>query len=539
METDAKTIIEGLDIAMKQVGAEEGVIFLKAHYTKAIDALKKQIVRRKNVRLFMSESYYPAGDEQQIIYEVTRRTVPPGGLPKDVGCVVSNVSTLADISRAIQGIPVTERYITVAGAVKNPRTLRVPIGASMDTLPELAGGAAEKDCVYIVGGPCMGEVTETLDRPVTKTTGGLIVLPREHPLLRRKNAAIRYKAMLSVCCQCSMCTQMCPRNALGLGTSPHKAMRSLMYGADLIGDVNSILTCCDCGICTYFACNFELNPAQVMKSLKKEMTSKGLKPNVSSATETDFYIDSKRLSASRLTARLGLGAYDVSAPLEAQIQQYSQVRLPLRMHIGAVCKPLVTQGDRRYRRIYRDKGIEMAAIGTVEILSIPKGILAGDAMLKSASVRLVYAGTVCAGKYVVVVSGGVAEVNASVLCGITAAGTGLIDSLVIPKVDEQVLRAASACGEVGNVAAIGVMELFSVCSCIAAADAAVKAAKVTLIEMRLGRGLGGKSFMLLTGDVSAVRAAVDAARACPQANGMISDCTVLPKPHPDLVTALL
>ena len=181
----------------------------------------------------------------------------------------------------------------------------------------------------------------------------------------------------------------------------------------------------------------------------------------------------------------------------------------------------------------------MAAIGTVEIFSIPKGVRAGDAMLKAAGVRLVYAGTVCPGKYVVVVAGEVAAVNASVESGIEEAGAGLIDSLVIPHVSEQVLRAATAAGDVGEVEAVGVLEFFSVCSCVAASDAAVKAANVRLIEVRLGRGLGGKSFAVLTGDVSAVKAAVDAARECPQADGMFSDCAVLPSPHPDLITALL
>jgi len=160
-------------------------------------------------------------------------------------------------------------------------------------------------------------------------------------------------------------------------------------------------------------------------------------------------------------------------------------------------------------------------------------------MLKASDVKLVYAGTVCAGKYVVVVSGGVAAVKASVESGVIEAGISLIDSLVIPNVSEQVLSAAAAAGEIGEIEAVGVIELFSVCSCIAAADAAVKTAAVKLIEVRLGRGLGGKSFAVLTGDVSAVKAAVDAARACPQADGMLSDCTVLASPHKNLIMALL
>ena len=181
----------------------------------------------------------------------------------------------------------------------------------------------------------------------------------------------------------------------------------------------------------------------------------------------------------------------------------------------------------------------MSAIGAVEIQSIPKGILAGDAMLKTAEVRLIYAGTVCAGKYVVVVSGEVAAVKAGVENGIAVGETFLIDSLVIPNVNEQVLRAASACGDVGEVDAVGVMELFSVCSCIAAADAAAKAARVTLIELRLGRGLGGKSFLIMTGDVAAVQAAIDAARKSPLVSGMVSDCVCIPAPHQDLIASLM
>ena len=181
----------------------------------------------------------------------------------------------------------------------------------------------------------------------------------------------------------------------------------------------------------------------------------------------------------------------------------------------------------------------MNAIGAVEIYSIPKGVLSGDAMLKASNVELLYAGTVCAGKYVVVISGNVADVEASVSAASTVADVSLIDSLVIPNIDSQVLEAIAACSDIGEVDAVGVLEFFSVCSCIAGSDVAVKAAKVKLIEVRLGRGLGGKSFAILTGDVSSVNAAVNAARSCPHADGMFSDCTVIPSPHPELITALL
>ena len=351
MEIKAKEIIEGLTIAMGQVGAREGIIFLKEHYHKAIAALKKEIGRNKKIRLHLCKSFYPAGDEQQTIYEVTRRVVPPGGLPKDVGCVVSNVSTLADISGAAADIPVTERYITIAGAVKTPKTVLAPLGTPMTHLLERSNGLAENlsenDCAYIIGGPCMGELADCLSgKVVTKTTGGLIVLPKSHPLCMKKSADVRLKTMLSVCCQCSMCTQMCPRNALGLGTAPHLAMRSILSGKDLFGKTNSILTCCDCGVCTYKACNFGLNPALIMSRMKQEMLKNGLKPNQSDAHSADPHIDYKRLSTDRLIARLGVNKYDVPSPIDTQIIEASIVKIPLKMHIGAKSLPAVHKGDK-------------------------------------------------------------------------------------------------------------------------------------------------------------------------------------------------
>jgi len=105
--------------------------------------------------------------------------------------------------------------------VKNPVTLRVPVGISLQELMDAAGGPT-CDCKYIIGGPCMGRVVDTLDIPVTKTTGGLLAIPKDHPLLERKSPKLNLQLIMSVCCQCSMCTQMCPRNALGLNVQPHK-----------------------------------------------------------------------------------------------------------------------------------------------------------------------------------------------------------------------------------------------------------------------------------------------------------------------------
>lgn len=178
------------------------------------------------------------------------------------------------------------------------------------------------------------------------------------------------------------------------------------------------------------------------------------------------------------------------------------------------------------------------ALGMVETNSIPKGIEAGDAMLKAAEVTLSAAQTACAGKYIVIVSGDVAAVKASVEAGRETAGETLVDTMMIPNVDAQVLRAISACTQPGEAGALGIIETFSLSSALLCADCAVKAADIGLVEIRLGRGLGGKSFITLTGGVAAVEHAVASAAALEDTKGMVARTVVIPSPHPDILRAV-
>ncbi|MDO4542910.1 MAG: BMC domain-containing protein [Clostridia bacterium] len=181
----------------------------------------------------------------------------------------------------------------------------------------------------------------------------------------------------------------------------------------------------------------------------------------------------------------------------------------------------------------------MYALGMVETISIPVGIEAGDAMLKSAEVNLTTAQVICAGKYIVCVNGDVAAVRHSVEAGRETAADCLVDSFVIPNVHEKVIVAMSAATPIENVAAIGIIETFSLSAAVQSADTAVKAAEIELIEVRLGRGMGGKSFVLLTGEVAAVRSAVSAVENNEEVMGMLARSVVIPSPHPDLIQALM
>jgi len=181
----------------------------------------------------------------------------------------------------------------------------------------------------------------------------------------------------------------------------------------------------------------------------------------------------------------------------------------------------------------------MDAMGLLELNSVAVGVTAGDSMLKAANTKLIAAQPVCPGKFIVMVRGEVAAVKSAVLAGEESAQDSLIDSLVIPSVHPDVFEGILGAGEIGQAGAIGIVETFSLASCIYAADAAVKAASVKLIEIRLGRGLGGKSYITLTGDVSAVSEAVSIAVSVPECAGMIANKAVIAAPHPSIREALI
>ena len=190
MVNQAQEVVQGLTLVMKATGANNGVIALKKKYTAAVAALKSEIKNRPGLSLHLMESIYPAGDEFIIVYEVTGKVVPPGEIPLKVGVMVSNVETFLNISRAQRDKPVISRHLTVTGAVREPKTLRLPIGTSIRAALSLAGGPAIENWISIIGGPMMGEVTDNPDTPIIKTTSAVIVLPADHPVVTRKTRSL-------------------------------------------------------------------------------------------------------------------------------------------------------------------------------------------------------------------------------------------------------------------------------------------------------------------------------------------------------------
>lgn len=181
----------------------------------------------------------------------------------------------------------------------------------------------------------------------------------------------------------------------------------------------------------------------------------------------------------------------------------------------------------------------MKSIGLVEVKNISQGIRIADEMLKSADVELIESGAVCPGKYVTVVGGALAAIQAAVDRAANIAEDALIDKFVIGNLGEKVYDAVSGTADTTPRGALGIVETFTAASAILAADAAVKAGDVDLIEVRIARGMGGKCFAAMTGEVADVRAAVDAGAKIALEGGVLINTEVIANPHPDLWQSVL
>ena len=179
------------------------------------------------------------------------------------------------------------------------------------------------------------------------------------------------------------------------------------------------------------------------------------------------------------------------------------------------------------------------AIGMVEYNTVSTGVAAADLLVKTSDVEIIEAQTVCPGKYIVIITGELSAVRASVDASKTQFGTKLIDSFVLGNPAEDIFPAIYGTTVIDNPSALGVLETFNASAIIVAADAAAKTANVKLIELRIARGMCGKSYMMLTGSVSAVEAAIERAKTAIADEGFFLDSQVIASPDKDLWKSIL
>ncbi len=181
----------------------------------------------------------------------------------------------------------------------------------------------------------------------------------------------------------------------------------------------------------------------------------------------------------------------------------------------------------------------MKSIGLVELKNVSKGIVVTDEMLKSAGVTLISSGSVCPGKFVTIVGGELSAIRAAIQRAELVSEDALIDKFIIGNLGENVYEAVCGTANVKNKRALGIVETFTAASAILAADAAVKAGDIELVEVRVARGLAGKCFVTMTGDVADVRAGVEAGAKIAAEEGVLINTEVIANPHPELWEAII
>ena len=347
MIREPEALVDGMNLLMSATGARQGIIGVKKKNEEKLEGLRLAL-RSSPITLHYLGDYYPTGDEYVLVYETTRRLIPPQGIPLNVGVVVQNVETLRNYSHAAQDLPSVTKYISVAGAVAHPSTFEVPIGLSFADAIQAAGGATISEYAVFVSGIMMGKLEKDMSLPVTKTCAGLIVLPVGHRLVQRKILPQSFMMHIgkSACDQCSFCTEFCPRYLLGYDVQPHKVMRSLSFtatGAEIWNQWAQL--CCSCGLCTLYACPEDLYPKEACDKAKSDLLAIHKQWNGNRTVQVHPIYDGRHVPLQKLIGKLGVEAYDVPAHFVEKQFSPDVIRLPLSQHLGTPATPIVSAGE--------------------------------------------------------------------------------------------------------------------------------------------------------------------------------------------------
>jgi Na+-translocating ferredoxin:NAD+ oxidoreductase RnfC subunit len=353
MARHAVEIVAALRAVMEAMGARRGIVAIKRKYVDIASVLEDAIAG-SGIELAQLDNFYPAGDEHVLVHEVLGCAIPPLGLPKEVGAVVSNVGTLVAVNRAIHGHPLTHRVVTVTGEVARPSVLTVPVGTAAAECIDHCGGPTVSDPVYVLGGPMMGRFVDDPDAMrqtvITKTIGGLMVLPAGHYLHRMATLSVNamQKQAGAACIQCRYCTDLCPRHNIGHGFETHRVMRAFGGGVDTAMGVMQASMCSECGVCELFACPMRLSPRRINAMFKAKFKEEGIAyEGPRQIVESQSILNSfRKVPVSRLAIKLDILKYMDLHPEDGGELTPGSVRIPLHQHTGAPAFATVKAGDR-------------------------------------------------------------------------------------------------------------------------------------------------------------------------------------------------
>lgn len=247
----ADDIIYGLKAILKTTGAEKGLIVIEDNKPDAIEHLQAKVADLDNIDVFVAKTKYPQGAEKTLIKRVMGRIVPNGGLPADVGVVVSNISTVKAISDAIQtGMPLIERVATVTGPkIKNPGNFIVKIGTDVQELIDYCGGTTEDDVLIKMGGPMMGFELKDLNVPMMKGSNGIIAIDTD-------------ETEEVACIKCGRCVDVCPMELSPLYFAKYADEQNWQGMKDM-----NVMNCVECRCCE-FICSSKIPLVSKIKAGK-------------------------------------------------------------------------------------------------------------------------------------------------------------------------------------------------------------------------------------------------------------------------------
>ena len=347
LKTELQTVIDGINAVLDGAGIGKCFIAIKEHTAKRLGLSDWQPLTER-IRIRTMPDAYPMGDEINLIYQVTGRVVPPGALPIKAGVIVYNVETVYNVSRAKQGNPLTEKWLTVGGDIKNRVVVKVPIGMTVRDLFATLGVTVDDDHIVIDGGPSMGRIINHGSAVITKTTKSLLVLPRDIPAVAGKLGSyeIHIKHAQSNCCQCTRCTDMCPRALLGYPLQPHRLVRTVMTVAEQDPEIiKTASLCCGCGICEIAACCQSISPRAVINELKGVLGKNRIKYVAEESTVPSEQRDYRLMPSECWKMLLGVHKMDVMPELNSTKLKTHTVELLLKQSIGAPVTPIVKAGD--------------------------------------------------------------------------------------------------------------------------------------------------------------------------------------------------
>lgn len=340
---------EGASLLMDGMGIREGYLAIKLHRAEYLGLTDGQQVGRK-VKVKIIPSAYPMGDEINQIYQVTGRLVQPGNLPISVGVIVYNCETVYNIYKAFTSkTPLTEKWVMIAGDIPVTYCVRVPVGTRVADLLAYLQVEVPKGYEVIEGGPSMGGFINPRQAVITKTTKGLCILPPDIPAVtcKKRSAELQVRIASSVCCQCTRCTDLCPRQMLGYPVEPHKLLRSAVNVAEQMPmTVLNASLCCNCGICDLLACCQGISPRAVIASQKKILSENRIRYTAKGELKPDPQRESRMIPSSRWKEVLGVARFDKLPTYIEDAFAPRRVEILLRQHIGAPSVPLVAVGDK-------------------------------------------------------------------------------------------------------------------------------------------------------------------------------------------------